>query len=105
MRKLIGVAFLAIGVTGCVSLTPEGQRVRITNNPDVVRGCEFVGNLRSGSMLGGGTGEERAQVDMQNETARLGGNVLFLTSSHGGPNLGAGAWSAGEAYRCTAGGA
>ena len=104
MRKLLVLTALAIVATGCVSLTPEGQRVRITNNPDVVRGCEFVGNLRSGSMLGGGVGEERAQVDMQNETARLGGNVLYLTSSYGGANMGAGAWSSGEAYRCSSGG-
>jgi hypothetical protein len=52
------VAFTVASVllVACASLTPAGQRVRVTANPDVVRGCEFVGNVKANSGWGGPAG-------------------------------------------------
>lgn len=102
MRKIAVLTCVSILVTGCASLSPEGQRVRVTVNPDVVRGCEFVGNVKTSSGWGGSAagnmGEDQVQIKLQNETAKLGGNVLFLTSNEAG---GATARGIGEAYKCT----
>lgn len=100
---LAGV-FLCLGA--CASLTPAGQRVRITVNSDVVRGCEFVGNVKAssgwGGPGGGNIGEDQVQTKMQNEAAELGGNVLFLTSNKAG-GYGGSSRGIGEAYKCPIG--
>lgn len=97
------VAAIAIGAAvltcSCTSLSTEGRKVRVTANPDVVRGCTFVGNVSGSSGWGNAAaaaGEESVQNQMQNETARLGGNVLFLVSSRAGFT----ARGVGEAYAC-----
>jgi len=99
--KFIPIVGTALCVVSCAHLSPEGQKVRVTVNPDVVHGCEFVGNVKAGSGWGGAmasnAGEDQVQVKMQNVTAKLGGNVLFLTSSKGGQS---GARGIGEAYKC-----
>ena len=99
------VAFVGACVLlgACASLTPAGQRVRVTVNPDVVRGCEFVGNVKArsgwGGPAGGNIGEDQVQTKMQNEVAELGGNVLFLTSNKAG-GYGGSSRGVGEAYKC-----
>lgn len=88
MKIVFWAGFLVALLSGCATLSPKGQRVRITTNPDVVRGCEFLGNISGYSGWGGtaarSLGEEQVQIEMQNKTADIGGNVLFLISSRGG---------------------
>jgi hypothetical protein len=83
---------------GCLSLTPAGQRVRITNNVEVVRGCEFLANVKSDAAFGGVNGEHSILIQLQNDTAALGGNVIYLDSRGGGFG---GSLRVGEAYRCS----
>ena len=97
MRLSIGLSFLvAITASGCVSLSASGQQVRITSNPEVVRECEFKGNVKATSGWGGsagtGLGTSNTEKTMQNQAAELGGNVLFVVSS--------GVHASGEAYAC-----
>lgn len=105
MRKAVVIAVCTLTLGACASLSREGQRVRVTTNPDVVRGCEFVGNTKAssgwGGPAGGNMGEDQVQTKMQNETAKLGGNVLFLTSNKAG-GYGGSSRGVGEAYRCPA---
>ena len=69
-----------------------GARVRVTNNQEIIRGCEFHGNV-----IGTGFwGPDEAIAIMQNKTAELGGNVVFVTFQGTGKNQTA----RGEAYRC-----
>lgn len=98
--KEIAVLFASLALAGCMTVTPEGQRVRVSTNGAAVQGCEFVGNVNSSSMMGGVAGMDRTQADLQNQTAALGGNVVFLSTLHAGAELGAGARTTGEAYRC-----
>lgn len=96
MRRSFGV--LAVGIlaltAACVTVTPQGQRVRVTSNPEAVKGCEFLGNVKSTSGFGSTTSLAASNTErtLQNKTAKLGGNVLFIVTSGG--------HSTGEAYRC-----
>jgi len=103
MRRIV-FAILALPLISCTaSLTPMGAKVRVTTNPDVVRGCEFLGNASAssgwGGPAGGNIGEESVQNQLQNKTAEMGGNVLFLTSNKAG-GYGGSSRGVGEAYRC-----
>jgi hypothetical protein len=89
--------FASACALSCVSTTQQGARVRVTSNPDVVRGCEFLGNVKATSGWGGsaGTGlaESNTEKTLQNKTAALGGNVLYEVQS--------GIHASGEAYFCS----
>ncbi len=105
MRKMpFAVLLLALVVClACASLTPEGARVRVTQNPDVVRGCEFLGNAKAssgwGGPAGGNMGEDEVQTKLQNEAARMGGNVVFLISNKAG-GYGGSSRGVAEVYKC-----
>lgn len=97
-KRVLGILGLATMIASCVSTTTAGGNVRVTGNPDVVKGCAFLGNVRATSGWGGsaGTGLAASNTEktLQNKTAALGGNVVFVVSS--------GIHSSGEAYRCEA---
>lgn len=90
-------ALLAVVVlTGCVSASPSAEKVRTTSNPEVVRGCKFVGNVRATSGWGGAAGTgiagHNTDVALREKTAKLGGNVVYVVE--------AGIHASGEAYLC-----
>ena len=96
MRTLTLVAMLA--VSACVSTTPAGERVRVTSNPDVVKSCKFLGHVKAtsgwGASAGTGLAGSNTEKTLQNKTAALGGNVVFVVAS--------GIHASGEAYACEA---
>lgn len=98
MKAMVALLALTLLVAGCVSTSPEGERVRVTSNPDVVNGCKFLGNVKATSGWGGPAGSGLASSNttktLQNKTAELGGNVLFVVES--------GIHAEGEAYLCPA---
>lgn len=69
--------------------------MRVTANPEAVKGCQFLGNVHSDNMMGVRT----ATNVMVNEAARLGGDVLLQVNpvTTGGSLTFHGN---GEAYRC-----
>lgn len=103
MRRLAIVVIL-IGLGACVhvQLTPEGERVRVTSNPEAVRGCKLVGNVDASDRMNGGmagqmAAEENAQRTLKNKTAEMGANVVLLTTATTGTS---GSRARGEAYAC-----
>lgn len=96
MSRLVLLLVCAVALLSCVSTTPQGQKVRVTSNPDVVKPCQFLGNVRATSGWGGSAGTGLAgsntEKTLQNKTASLGGNVVFVVAS--------GIHASGEAYRC-----
>lgn len=64
------------------------ENVRITANPEAVRECKFLGNVKS---VGHAT---RSTWDLQWKTARLGGNTLFTVNPKPGREI------FGDAYSC-----
>jgi hypothetical protein len=86
VRK-IGAAFLLLGVTAaCTTVTPEGGDVRLTNNPDAVKGCQFLANINT-------VGWSSSEKAFRREVVKAGGNVGFITHIQGIRYI-------GEAYRC-----
>jgi hypothetical protein len=96
MKVAVVLSVAALLLAGCVSVSPEGEEVRVTSNPDVVKGCKFLGNVKATSGWGGpaGTGlaSSNSAKTLRNKAAKLGGNVVFVVES--------GIHAEGEAYLC-----
>ena len=97
MIRIVLLALSCIALlSACVSVSTSGAAVRVTSNPEAVKGCRFMKNVNATSGWGGagGTGlaESNTEKTLQNRTAELGGDVLFLVA--------AGIHSSGEAYSC-----
>lgn len=75
----------ALVTANCVSLTPEEKAVRMTSNPEAVKGCRLVGDATV--FYKWTTGED----EMKRKTRQLGGNVIFVTTERP---------LRGEAYAC-----
>jgi len=86
------------------ALTPEGAKVRVTSNPEAVKGCKLVGEVTGNDHMNGGVAsgvaEEQAHRRLMNSAAEKGGNIVLVTSSSTGHN---GSSQRGEVYRCEAG--
>jgi hypothetical protein len=92
----------ALVSSACSSLTPAGQKVLITSNPDTVKGCRLLGQVKGsdhmwGGAAGQGAAEDNATTRLKNKTAEMGGNVVFLSRSSTGFS---GSSQLGEAYSC-----
>lgn len=102
-RSLLTLAIL-LSTAACVttSLTPAGQKVRVTGDPGVIRGCEYVGDVQASDRMNGGAfgqdaAEENTYRRIKNKAAALGGNVVLL--NRGNTNF-QGSSARGEVYRC-----
>jgi hypothetical protein len=84
---------LVLLATGCASLTPREEAVIATENPEVTAGCKFLGRVEAGRNWGKFSPEEDEKF-LKRETAKLGGNVVFLNSQRGMFTV------RGEAYLC-----
>jgi len=99
LRNVLIVAFFML-LAGCASTSPEAERVRVTNNPDVVHQCKFLGNVHASSGWGGlagSLGEADVETDLRQKTADLKGDTVYIVNASS--NRG-GARGIGEAYRC-----
>jgi len=96
------VVFALSLLVSCTSLTPAGQRVRVTSNADATRGCVLLGEVKGadrmwGGYAGQGIAENNAWNELKNRAAAMGADtVLLVTSSTGFSSSRA----IGEAYRC-----
>jgi uncharacterized protein YbjQ (UPF0145 family) len=104
MRRLM--AFSVLLLTACVTtdLTPAGEKVRVTSNPDAVRGCTLVGEIvgrdrMNGGMAGQGAAEENAMRRMKNQAAEMGADTVLMVTAATGFS---GSIQRGEGYRCNA---
>jgi uncharacterized protein DUF4156 len=100
-RTALGLLCLLL-LAGCVSLTPEGERVRVVRNPNAVQACTKLGDqLESisgwGGVFLGGAGLENNKATLRNQAAKLGGDTLLILQERAtyAPQTYA------EAYRCT----
>lgn len=79
MNRAVAVPTVSVALTGCVTtqLTPKAQMVRVTSNPEAVRGCTLIGNIDAsdrlqGGMMGQMAAEENANRRLQNKAAEAG---------------------------------
>lgn len=85
---LLSLLILFFGGTGCTSLAPGAETVKVAKTSQDVAGCKAVGTVEGGAF---------ADTRMKNETIAKGGDTLFITNS--------GLWtrhnkSYGVAYNC-----
>jgi hypothetical protein len=66
---IAAVWFVSLLLVGCATPMPNHAAVRVTTNPAIPRGCVFVGGAMSNDSI----------EDLRRKTARLGGNVAFVT--------------------------
>ena len=70
---------LALALTACYSTSPAALNVRITEDPEVVRGCEFKGNVHAmGSWGTTFESESRIKETLKERTHKLGANVVYV---------------------------
>ena len=91
-------AALLIGALSCSTVTPEMKQVRVTNNPEVVRGCKFLGNTSPSTESQWQSGSPTNDSVFREQVVKMGGNVGFITAAPQKPAEGVGYY--GEAYRC-----
>jgi hypothetical protein len=98
--------FTALACAGCVTttLTPAAVALRVTSNPEAVKGCAYLGPVEgkdtiNGGMLGQGAAEENALRKLRNAAAKMGATTVFLAMQ--GTKF-SGSHQRGEAYKCTA---
>jgi len=105
MKKFFSVSLIFIVVitlSGCAtSLSTKGASIRITSQPEDVKGCEYLGQLTSSSSWGGfaatGLGFESAMNELKNKAAQMGANTLLtqlISNTMGGTRM------IGDAYKC-----
>jgi hypothetical protein len=91
-------ALAVLPLAACITASPAAEKIRMTSNPEVVRGCKFLGNVRATSGWGGSAGTgiagHNTDVALREKTAKLGGNVVYVVES--------GIHASGEAYFCEA---
>ena len=76
-------------LSGCVSLAPEAEKVKVTKSASDVEGCRILGAVDAHPPY---VGPNDGMNQLKNNTAGLGGNVLFVTSYN--------VTATGMAYRC-----
>lgn len=89
-RPIVSAWLMALVLAGCASPAKAG-RVRVVNDPNLVRGCHVLGTVADNEL-----------EDLQKKAARLGGNVALLTPerrSKGG-YFGLQDYSTADVYQC-----
>ena len=96
-RWTLGLAS-SLAALSCSSVSPEMQNVRVTNNPDVVRGCKFLGNTAPIKDTEWNRGSWTNDTAFRDQVVKKGGNVGYVTAQPQKPGEGVGYY--GEAYLC-----
>lgn len=89
---------------GCVSLTPDGSKVRVTSNQEAVHGCALIGEVKGaehmwGGVAGQGIAENNAMMELKNRAAKMGADTVLMVTASTNTS---GSVQRGEAYRCAA---
>jgi len=85
LGSLTFIGCASTGASAPVLLTRAGEAVKVTGDPDMVRGCEYVDVVPSASAWNNGPGgainaEENPVRELRNSAAGIGANfVLMLT--------------------------
>ena len=92
--KLLAVSLLGwVMLLACTSLSPQGEKVRATQNPVATTGCQFLGRV----VVVNKSGFRDSEKAIQNEAAKLGADLVYFT-----PTMTAGISKYyGKAYRCS----
>ena len=92
-RWIVSLCLVGLVLVGCAKAMSDEERanaarVRITNDPEIARGCAFIGMATDDSIK-----------DLQGKAARLGGDVAVVTLQTQEGRGGGGAQGFGFRYR------
>lgn len=101
MRRALATPVLVLAI-GCATASPQAEAVRVTTNPEAVKGCAFIGNVQGKESGWGGTAgqniaENNAHVRLRENAVKMGADTVLLMTSNVGFS---GAVQRGEGYRC-----
>jgi hypothetical protein len=97
----LGSRFAWALLSGCMSLTAGGNRVQVRPSVESVNGCEFLGEIRAASLVYGEPGRGRAEAELRNRAAELGGNAVRITEEKKTRHAkGESSELIGDAFRC-----
>jgi len=99
--KIIGLFLFCLFLLGCsVSLTPQEQAVRITSNPELVKGCEFKGEVVGKALIAWTASRlpEKSMRYLKRNAHAMGADTVLMTYAVGSH---VSATSRGEAYDCS----
>lgn len=94
VRTRTAALLFACSMTGCVSLAPGADKVRVTRDPSDLVTCTAVGNIRVPVDVNRQVDIANASTLFRNRVVALGGNTGFVTD--GPVNIPV----AGAAYLC-----
>ncbi len=97
--RIIWLAAL-LSLCGCATLSPGGKEVRLTHNPEMTRNCKFLKQVEVKTPLSGTgeiAGQDSLMIQLRNETAKVGGDTVFVEQARQGY---AGLKALGTAYDC-----
>jgi hypothetical protein len=92
MKRLVCLALL-IALTGCSSLAPGAERIKLTRDGQDVAGCKVVGPISFNKPLQCRPWCGSYSKEMKNTAFAEGADVVFITSSQDA--------SQGVAYNCS----
>jgi hypothetical protein len=99
LRRSVSLVTVLVLAVGCVSVSDQMDKVRVTSNPDVVRGCRFLGNISFSGFWR--VSPKDSENLFRKKVVELGGNVGFVTNVAAGKTAISGAAYSGEAYLCS----
>jgi hypothetical protein len=84
MKRILWICLFFL-VSCTTQLTTTAENIRVTNNPEAVRGCQYLKTIHHRSLSGGVMfdGSENAMNKIRNEAAELGGDIVLLVSESG----------------------
>ena len=97
------LAGAALGLqTACAANQTPAEQVLLTNNPDEVKGCHFLGQVKGSDPAWGTTaqGFSQSQSEIKKQASQLGADTVFVTSALGAGGAYGGASVQGDAYNC-----
>ena len=101
IAPLLAAMLVSCAQAGPPPVAADGRQIRVTDNPDVVRECEWVANVKGSSGWGGttgqGVGHDDAMARISQQAAELGADTVYITTSEVGTS---GVRVLGEAYAC-----
>lgn len=66
-------------LSGCVSLAPGADKVRVTKNAADLWGCSALGNIELPGVSDGQITGANAYAEFRNQAASVGGNAALVT--------------------------
>ncbi len=98
---LVVVAALGLQTACATNQTPPAQ-VLLTDNPEAIKGCRFLGQVQGSdpAWSTNGQGFSASQSEIRNQASQLGADTVFVISSLGAGGTYGGTSVQGQAYKC-----